>query len=86
MYAEDIIDEMTKISGTQLNSEMTAVFLEIIREGKLDSVLAWKSKSHTPQTVAEAMKANENPENSEITKDTESDDNTESNENHKEHI
>ena len=86
MYAEDIIDEMTKISGTQLNSEMTAVFLEIIREGKLDSVLAWKSKSHTPQTVAEAMKANENPENSEITKDTESGDNTESNENHKEHI
>ena len=45
LYAEFIIDEMIRISGTQLNTTIVGVFLDIIREGKLDNVLVWENKS-----------------------------------------
>ena len=44
LYAEFIIDEMIRISGTQLNTKLVEVFLDIVREGKLDSVLVWENK------------------------------------------
>lgn len=68
LYAETIMDEMVRISGKQLNPELVSVFLDIVREGKLDSVLVWenkaKGKSEIPRTVtvtAEA-EAEETPE------------------------
>lgn len=55
LYAETIIDEMVHISGKQLNPELVSVFLDIVREGKLDSVLVWenkvKGKSEIPRTI-----------------------------------
>lgn len=44
LYAEFIIDEMIRISGTQLNPKIVGAFLDIIREGKLDNVLVWENK------------------------------------------
>ncbi|MDE6727780.1 MAG: HD domain-containing protein [Oscillospiraceae bacterium] len=44
LYAEVIIDEMIRISGTQLNTNIVGLFLDIIREGKLDNVLVWENK------------------------------------------
>ncbi len=51
LYAEYIIDEMLKISGTQLNPHIVGVFLDIIREGKLDGVLIWENKSGKKQAI-----------------------------------
>lgn len=45
MYAEVIIDEMLSVSGKQLNPDIVSAFLEIVREGKLDSVLVWENKN-----------------------------------------
>lgn len=69
LYAETIIDEMVRISGKQLNPELVSVFLDIVREGKLDSVLVWenkvKGKSEIPRTITVAVEekqAEEAPE------------------------
>lgn len=55
LYAEMIMDEMVRISGKQLNPEIVGVFLDIVREGKLDSVLVWenktKGKSRIPKSI-----------------------------------
>ena len=66
LYAETIIDEMVRISGKQLNPELVSVFLDIVREGKLDSVLVWenkvKGKSEIPRTIAVAAEEKQTEE------------------------
>ena len=59
LYAEYIIDEMIKISGTQLNSKIVGVFLDIIREGRLDGVLVWENKSGKNQAMKSIEKSGE---------------------------
>lgn len=77
MYAEVIIDEMVRISGKQLNTELVGVFLDIVREGKLDSVLVWenktKGKSSMPKLVdvPAAEKESKESKESEETEKTE---------------
>ncbi len=61
LYAEFIIDEMIRISGTQLNAKIVGAFLDIIREGKLDNVLVWENKSgksHVLQNIKYAYDEN----------------------------
>lgn len=70
LYAEFIIDEMIRISGTQLNPKIVGAFLDIIREGKMDGVLVWENKSkkvnilqsieHTDEKLAEQEDFEEN--------------------------
>lgn len=40
MKMEDIIDEMRRIAGTQLNAEIVDIFLQIVAEGHLDDDIA----------------------------------------------
>lgn len=40
MKMEDIINEMRRISGTQLNAHIVGVFLEIVSEGHIDDDIA----------------------------------------------
>lgn len=65
LYAEFIIDEMLSIAGTQLNEDIVNVFLDIMREGKVDNVLVWENKSKR-RTM---LKPNE-PKTSENSEDT----------------
>lgn len=68
LYAEFIIDEMIRISGTQLNTRIVGVFLDIIREGKLDNVLIWENKSKKREMLSigeiESANAAKNPNKS----------------------
>lgn len=54
LYAEFIIDEMMRISGSQLNEEIVNVFLDIMREGKLDNVLVWENKNNKKRKASSA--------------------------------
>lgn len=65
LYAESIIDELNRISGKQLDPELVGVFLDIIREGKLDNVLVWENKgkkAHVFQTADNADSADNGEE------------------------
>lgn len=41
LHGEIIVNELIRISGTQLNSKITAIFLDLIKEGKLDEWMIW---------------------------------------------
>lgn len=59
LYAEFIIDEMVRISGNQLNTKIVSVFLDIIREGKLDNVLVWENKTKGKSSMPRNLEAAE---------------------------
>lgn len=63
MYAEVIIDEMLSISGKQLNTDIVSAFLEIVREGKLDSVLVWENKNKKAKVYQAADNTGNNDSN-----------------------
>ncbi len=71
LYAETIMDEMVRISGKQLNPELVSVFLDIVREGKLDSVLVWenkaKGKSKIPRDITVSVEEKQPEEEAENT-------------------
>lgn len=41
LHGEIIVNELIRISGSQLNSKIVAIFLDLIKEGKLDEWMVW---------------------------------------------